>query len=145
LYKRLQKENAEGIVWKRMDAPYKQGRAGQHKKTKFWKTVDCFVTKMNPDGHESVELSVCDDAGKPHRISDSSLIGKEKNGRIGLGDVLEVKCLYSSEELHIIQPTILRKRDDKLASECGIDQVRLIVNKNWRKRNETLGSRNRGN
>jgi hypothetical protein len=132
---RLHDEKAEGFVLKNLSAVYKQGRAGQHHAVKFWKTVDCFVIELNNrhtskgDVRDSCDIGVLDANGNVVRVGSSSLIGKPN---VVPGEVVEIKCLYSSPEFHLIQPTILRRRDDKLAKDCGLNQVIEIVNKNWR-------------
>jgi len=132
---RLHNAKAEGCVFKNLDAVYKQGRAAQHHALKFWKTVDCVVLELNnkPGKHgimrDSCDLGVVDEGGKLVNVGSSSLIGKPK---VVPGEVVEVKCLYSSPSLRLVQPTIIRRRDDKLAKDCGVSQVREIINKNWR-------------
>jgi bifunctional non-homologous end joining protein LigD len=123
LLKKLYAERAEGMVFKLMDAPYKQGDAGQHFKLKFWKTADVVVIGPNPEGHDSVEIGVYN-KGKLHRVSGVSLIGRE---RVKAGDVIEIKYLYATKNLHIVQPTMLQKRDDKSPKACGADQ--LVINR----------------
>jgi bifunctional non-homologous end joining protein LigD len=123
LCKKLYAENAEGMVFKRMDAIYKQGRAGQHFKLKFWKDADVVVIGPSPEGHDSVEIGVYKN-GKLHRISGVSLIGRE---RVKAGDVITVKYLYATKNLHIVQPIMLQKRDDKQPKACTADQ--LVINR----------------
>lgn len=112
-------EKAEGVVFKDQNALYREGRSGQHHALKFWKTLDAVVIEMNPEGRDAVELGLFQD-GKIRRICGSSLIGK---GRIELGCVVEIKFLYATRDYHVVQPTILRRRDDKQPQECGVDQL----------------------
>lgn len=133
LYYRLLAENAEGMVFKNLLAVYIQGDACQHFKVKFWKTVDAFViarTVENGRVKDSVRIGVYDRKGNVIEISGVSLIGR---GKVDVGDVLEVKCLYSTPDNHIVQPVMLQKRDDKTARECTIMQLEIILNKNWMK------------
>jgi bifunctional non-homologous end joining protein LigD len=122
----LQDSKAEGIVFKKMSAAYLQGKAHQHFKLKFWKMLDCFVIEKNRDGKDAVELAVYK-SGEVYRICGASLIGKEREGKINVGDVVEIKYLYATSTWQAVQPTILRKRDDKLPIECMIEQ--MIVNR----------------
>jgi len=124
LVKKLYAENAEGMVFKRMDAVYKQGRAGQHFKLKFWKDAEFVVIGPSPEGHDSVEIGVYKKNGKLHRVSGVSLIGRE---RVVAGDVITVKYLYATKGLHIVQPVMLQKRDDKQPKACTVDQ--LVINR----------------
>jgi bifunctional non-homologous end joining protein LigD len=123
LVKKLHAENAEGVVFKRMDAVYKQGRSGSHFKLKFWKSADFVVIGPSPEGHDSVEIGVYKN-GKLHRVSGVSLIGRE---RVVAGDVIEARYLYATKNLHIVQPVMLQKRDDKQAKACTADQ--LVINR----------------
>jgi bifunctional non-homologous end joining protein LigD len=119
----LAKANAEGVVFKDLTAAYREGRREQHHALKFWKTLDAVVIGPSAKGHDSVDLGLFAN-GQIKRICGSSLIGK---GIIASGDVVEIKYLYGTRERHAVQPTILRKRDDKPAVRCTMDQ--LVINR----------------
>jgi hypothetical protein len=119
----LSKVNAEGVVFKDLRAPYREGRREQHHALKFWKTLDAVVMGPSAKGHDSVDLGLFAN-GKLKRICGSSLIGK---GVIASGDTVEIKYLYGTRERHAVQPTILRKRDDKPAVQCTLNQ--LVINR----------------
>jgi hypothetical protein len=123
----LAKDKAEGVVWRDMRAAYKQGRAGQHFKTKFVKECDVVVMGPSPKDHNSVEIGVFD-KGILRRVSGLSLNGKTT---VVTGDVVQVHYLYASKNLHLVQPCMASDgaRTDKQAADCTIDQ--LVVNKNW--------------
>ena len=131
---RLEGENAEGIVARRLDAPYKQGDSGQHKKIKFWKTVDCVVIRYDRrddfNTPTSVRIGCYNSKGRLQEVGGSSLLGKDRT--IKPGDVVEIKCLYTTPEGNVYQPTILGKRDDKKPTTCTMDKLMVYVNKNWR-------------
>lgn len=124
---RLQKERAEGMVYKDMLVLHREGRAHQHYKLKFWKDLDAVVIEPSPDGHNSVEVGVYDHQGQMHRICGVSLNGKKA---VKIGDVVKVKYLYGTADLHVKEPELLGKRTDKRASSCTIDQI--VVNKNFK-------------
>lgn len=126
LLKHLWETNCEGVVIRRMDAIYKQERAGQHFKFKFWKELDAVVIGPSPEGKDSVRIGVYDERGRLHEICGVSLIGKV---RVAPGDVLVIKYLYATADLNIVQPTILKKRTDKSPRECTVTQLEL--NKNF--------------
>lgn len=113
-------ERAEGIVFKDLNASYREGRSAQHHALKFWKTLDAVVIDMKADGKDSVELGLFNTKGQLIRIGGSSMLGK---GQLSLGHVVEVKYLYATDTYHIVQPTILRRRDDKAAKECTLSQL----------------------
>lgn len=118
--------NFEGLVLKKVDAPYRSGgRTPEWLKVKFVATADCVVLDVRDDGKESARLGLVDgvtlvDVGR------ASLIGKEKNGTIRPGDVVEVRYLYCGAGNRLYQPTILRLRDDKMPPECTIDQLKMV-------------------
>jgi bifunctional non-homologous end joining protein LigD len=125
--------NFEGLLLKDREAPYRSGgRTEEWLKVKFVSTVDCFVTGVRTDGKDSVDLGLLDvdpsRALAPTQIAvgRASLIGKEKNGTINVGDVLEVRYLYCGAGGRLFQPTILRKRDDKRAVECTTQQLKWV-------------------
>ena len=121
-------EKAEGVCFKKLDAPYKSGKNGQHLKLKFWKSLDCVVTAPNAEGHNSVEVSLYNKQGKLQRICGVSLNGKEA---VRIGDVIEIDYLYGTAKLEVVQPNLVRVRDDKKPHQCTIDQIQ--VNKNFRR------------
>lgn len=129
--------NYEGLVVKHRKSIYAPGgRNEMWLKVKFVKTADCFVMAVRDDGKESVKLGLIQwtgpglmkDSYEVHEVGRSSLIGKEKNGEIKVGDVIEVRYLYTGAGGRLYQPTILRKRDDKDMHECTIEQL-VMVNK----------------
>lgn len=118
--------NLEGLVMKLKDAPYRSGqRTHEWVKVKFFSTADVFVTAVRDDGKESVRLGVMN-GDAIQDVGRASLIGKEKNGPIELGDTIEVKYLYLGANDRLYQPTILRKRDDKLMIDCTNDQFKRV-------------------
>lgn len=134
------KNNYEGLVIKRIDAGYIAGRSDYWLKLKFVTTAECVVLDVRDDGKESVRLgmygpsvgafdpkgSVTTKDRVMHEVGRASLIGKEKNGKINKGDVVEVKYLYAGAGNRLYQPTILRKRDDKLPEQCTTGQMKFV-------------------
>ncbi len=126
----LDAENAEGAVFKPLRGVYKNGRAGQNLKLKFWKTLSAIVgdRSIENGGREKdgVDLLLYDKQGGLQRISGCSLIGRVK---VQKGEVIECKYLYGTGDGHIVQPVMIMKRDDIKPSECTTDQIK--VSKNW--------------
>jgi ATP-dependent DNA ligase len=127
--------NFEGLVLKKRSSPYRSGmRTEEWLKVKFVTTADCFVLDVRDDGKESVKLGmihwtgpgILSDSYEVREVGRASLIGKEKNGTINKGDVIEVKYLYAGANGRLYQPTILRKRDDKEMFECGTGQLKHV-------------------
>lgn len=129
------KSNFEGLVAKRTESTYiSGGRTESWLKVKFVTTADCIVLDVRDDGKESVRLGMVHWKGEGI-LSDSydlvdvgraSLIGKEKNGVINKGDVIEVRYLYAGAGGRLYQPTIVRKRTDKEMFECSTDQLKHV-------------------
>ena len=120
-------EKAEGVCFKKLDAPYRGGRADQHLKLKFWKSLDCVVMGPGHDGHNSVRVGVFTKQGQLKDICGVSLNGKVA---VKIGDVLEIDYLYGTKTLDVVQPNLVRVRDDKKPQACTVDQIQ--VNKNFR-------------
>lgn len=122
------KHGLEGLLLKKADSPYRPGgRTPEWLKLKFVSTADCIVLDVRDDGKDSVRLGLVDTDGVTIvDVGRASLIGKEKNGQIIPGDVIEVRYLYTGAGGRLYQPTILRLRDDKSVPECTVDQLRHV-------------------
>jgi len=128
LASRALREGFEGLIVKRVDAPYRSaGRMGEWMKIKFVSTIDVVVTDVRADGKDSIGYAVYLD-GELKPIGRASLIGKEKNGKIAVGDVVEVRYLYVGADGRLYQPTIVRRRDpsEKRADECNGYELRHV-------------------
>jgi bifunctional non-homologous end joining protein LigD len=113
----LQARKCEGAVLKLISAPYKPHRNGQHLKLKFWKSASCIVMEVRPNGKDSVLLGLYDGKGKLVPVGLCSTIGKAKST---VGQVVEVKYLYGTEDRQLYQAEMLGLRDDVDANECTI-------------------------
>lgn len=120
----LLEDGAEGVIVRDMTAPYVEGESGQHKKVKFWKTLEAIVVGPSPRHKNSVRLACYDDRGTLHEICGIKL----KDEKLTTGYVVEVKYLYATSRNHIVQPQLLRRRTDKQASLCTMSQ--LVIGKN---------------
>lgn len=136
LVKMLKEKYAEGFVMRDLTAPYREsneaGTLRYNFKVKFWKSLDAVVigdSKKVVDGHlrDSVRLGLFMPDGRLHEIC-----GASKKSRFMLKpmDVVEVKYLYGTDALKIVQIDILRVRDDKRPQQCTIDQIQ--INHNFR-------------
>lgn len=131
LVDRCRNEGAEGVMVKVLAGRYRPGaRSVDVLKAKFVETADVVVLDVRDDGKDSVRLGAYQLTGQTLvDVGRSSLIGKEKNGKIQKGDVLEVRYLYMGSGDRLYQPTILRKRYDKLPQECTTDQFKHVSKK----------------
>ena len=125
--------NYEGLVLKRKTSAYASGgRTPDWLKVKYVVTADCVVLDVRDDGKESIKLGLYGPSGpmtrdiRLHEVGRASLIGKEKNGVINRGDVVEVRYLYAGAGGRLYQPTILRKRTDKRPAECTTQQMKFV-------------------
>ena len=124
LWERLRRENREGIVFKRLDAPYVPGRpnsGGPHLKFKFVATVSAVVAKINVQ--RSVEVSLL----QGRNLVSCGNVTIPANHQIPrVGDVVEVRYLYSyRDSLALYQPVYLGPREDVEPGECLVSQLKF--------------------
>jgi bifunctional non-homologous end joining protein LigD len=122
----LRARNAEGVVFKRLDAPYVAGRpasTGNQLKFKFYETASCVVTGINQK--RSVALGVYDD-GKMREIGNVTIPPNQAIPQAG--DIVETRYLYAFPKGSLFQPTYLGKRDDIPREECTADQLKIKPN-----------------
>jgi hypothetical protein len=125
LIEQVTEYGAEGVVMKRRDSSYCSDMRVDHcLKYKVTHTIDCVVIERNGGDHLNATLAVFD--GKDLvTIGNTSMIGKPD---VALMEVVEVRYLYAGANGRLVQPTVLRKRTDKPAEDCTIDQL-VFVNK----------------
>ena len=124
LWQRLRQENREGIVFKRLDAPYVPGRpnqGGPQLKFKFVATLSAIVAKINEQ--RSVELSLL----KGRSLVSCGNVTIPPNQEIpAVGVVVEVRYLYAyPDSLALYQPVYLGARDDVDPGECLASQLKF--------------------
>ena len=118
--------NVEGIMLKDLTAAYSPGSRVSHSvKVKHVKTADVVVIRaergVSEIGREtgSATFGVHDDVGALVPLGSCSLIGKP---HVEPGDVIEVAYLYRPTDGSLVQPRLVRTRDDKSPHECTFDQ-----------------------
>lgn len=119
----MRARNAEGVVFKRSDAPYTQGRpnrGGAQLKLKFVATVSAMVTAVNQQ--RSVGVSLLD--GAAWQPVGSVTVPANQNVP-ALGDVVEVRYLYATPGGALYQPVLLGVRDDVEPPECLLAQLKF--------------------
>ena len=125
LLKKAEDEDSEGIMLKRIDAPYVSGRSDRggvkYKRTKH---ADLIVMGTGFDGKENALLGAFDSTGAIKGVGRASTIGK---GPVGTGDVVEVRYLYVGANGRLVQPRIIRVRTDKDPIDCTTDQLKLVA------------------
>lgn len=105
LYASLRAAGREGIVFKRLDAPYTAGRSAAQLKLKFVTTATCLVIGHNPG--RSVALAV-QDAGGLVQIGNVTIPASQPTPPVN--SLVEVRYLYAVRQL--VQPVYVSIRDD---------------------------------
>jgi len=129
LYNRLKKENAEGIVFKNINAKYKPGRpnsGGDQLKFKFCATASCLVVKTNAV-KRSIALAVYDDKGHYVQVGNCTVYPNQNIPPAG--SIVEVKYLYYFAGGSLFQPVLQGTgdctRDDIDAEDCTLKQLKV--------------------
>ena len=123
LFNWLRREKKEGIVFKRLDAPYAPSRpnsGGPQLKHKFYATCSAIVSKINDK--RSVELRLLNGDG-------FQLVGNVTipvNFDVPqVGQVVEVRYLNAHKQSHALyQPVYLGPRHDVEIHECVLSQLK---------------------
>src|ERR1035441_5813507 len=123
LFRQLQTGKKEGVVFKRLNAPYTPGRpnsGGTQRKHKFYATCSAVVSKVNDK--RSVELQLL------HRKS-WILVGNvtiPANFSVpAAAEVVEIRYLYAFRESNALyQPVYLASRKDVEQHECVLSQLK---------------------
>jgi len=124
LHATLQATGREGIVFKRLDAPYTHGRpnsGGPQLKHKFYATLSAVVSKVN--AKRSVEIRLLGKDG--WQVAGNVTV--PPNHRIPvIGRVIEVRYLYAFPDSGIVyQPVYLGERDDVEQTECTVRPLKF--------------------
>lgn len=109
LYK---EQGVEGVVFKRVDKPYKPGRPaskGDQLKFKFTNTCTCQVSALNEKGKRSVYIQMLDG----NQLVDVGKVTVLPNFDVPkIGAYVEIKYLYRHVHGALYQPVYLGERDD---------------------------------
>ena len=123
LFRHLQAEKREGVVFKRLDAPYTPGRpnsGGTQLKHKFYATCSAVVSKVNDK--RSVELRLLNGQGW---IPVGNVTIPPNSNVPTVGDVVELRYLYAFQESNALyQPVYLGPRQDVAPQECVLTQLK---------------------
>ncbi len=124
LWERLKRENREGIVFKRLDAPYVPGRpnsGGPQLKCKFVATASVIVAKINQK--RSVEVCLLNGRSL---VSCGNVTIPPNHEIPVVGAIVEVRYLYAyRDSLALYQPVYLGLRTDVDTDECTVQQLKF--------------------
>ena len=120
----LRIQNREGIVFKRIDAPYVSGRpasGGTQLKHKFYATLSAVVGNVNDK--RSIEIKLFTN----NRLVTAGNVTIPANHDLPkVGQVIEVRYLYAFRESGCLyQPVYLGVRSDALQTECLVEQLKF--------------------
>lgn len=122
LLTRLKKENAEGIVFKRLRAVYTPGRPtsyGDQVKFKFWASASVRVRTLNAKSSFQMEV-----LSKGDWVFIGNCTLPVNAPALKTGDIAEVKYLYAYSGGSLFEPSFLSKRTDISEDECLMSQLK---------------------
>jgi bifunctional non-homologous end joining protein LigD len=131
LLERMKREQREGVVFKRLDAPYTAGRpnsGGSQFKYKLYATASFIVWKVNKQRSVSLALwgtSKGQPTPTPIQVTAGNVTIPANQAVPQVGAVVEVRFLYAFKESGVIyQPVYLGQRSDIDPSECLVAQLK---------------------
>jgi bifunctional non-homologous end joining protein LigD len=130
LYERLMASGAEGIVFKRKDAPWSAGRpssGGTQLKCKFVASADVLLVENAGNAYrmQVYEKGRLRDVGNVFSgTTNESRAALDAQLSKGRKVVAEVRDLYATDSLNLFQPVFVRARTDKAEKDCLIDQLK---------------------
>lgn len=132
LWNKVKLAHGEGVVFKRLNCPVKEGRpntGGDWLKFKFTESVSCCVLEVN-SGKRSVKIGLLDSSDRQDVIKGQMMITvgnvtiPPNHGVPAAGDVVEVEYLYAYKGGSIYQPVYRGKRMDFDISVCTTGQLK---------------------
>jgi bifunctional non-homologous end joining protein LigD len=122
LINEMDEKKDEGVVFKKLDAPYSAGRpssGGDQLKLKFWKDITVRVSHQNDD-KRSVGMEILKD-GDWTGVGNITIPPNQDIPEAG--DLIDVKYLYAYDGGSLFQPIFRRLRTDYLEEECTTDKL----------------------
>jgi len=138
----LKDRGAEGVVFKRLDAPYSVGRpnaGGPALKYKFVESSTCIVASVS-ETKRSIGLTMFDDvndeSGSPPLVDIGNVTVPANQSIPRVGDLVEVRYLYRYEQGSLYQPVLVGLRDDLQREACTTSQITRIKRSSTEAENE---------
>ncbi len=121
LFAALKKDNAEGVVFKRLDAPYKAGRSDTAKKFKFYATATVRCKFLNDKNSFRMEML---SKGDWIEVGDCTFYPTKYTPKPG--DFIEVRYMYAFPQGSLYgPPVLLEQRTDCDEGDCVISQLKM--------------------
>lgn len=121
LWNRVKAAGGEGVVFKKIDAPYEPGRpnsGGTQLKFKFHETLSAIVGIVNAS--RSVSLRLVEKDGNFLEVGNVTVPANQPVPRPG--EIVEVRYLYAYDGGSLYQPVLLGTRTDVGAEDCSASQ-----------------------
>jgi bifunctional non-homologous end joining protein LigD len=117
-FEHLKSMGFEGIVFKKLDAPYSGGRGRDQWKYKFYNEASCIVVEGRV-GKKSIGLELINEIGERVFVGFCTC-----NKSAPVGSVVEIKYLYAFRGGCLYQPEFKMIRDDVNTLECTTIQLK---------------------
>jgi len=124
MFNRLKLNDAEGVVFKLVDAPYEPGRpssGGPQLKCKFYESASCIVLSQSKV-KSSIAVGVLDDDGNMVEVGNVTVYPNQVTPIVDA--IVEVKYLYYYPNGSLYQPVLLDIRDDIDKNECLLSKLK---------------------
>lgn len=108
-------DGAEGVVFKRLDAPYSPGRGEDAFKWKFVASATVLVAARN--AKRSIVAAVVDDAGAELRVGNVTIPPNHEVPPVGAYVEVEYLYCFPGEDGCLYQPVYKGQRDDKTEAD----------------------------
>lgn len=122
---RLRACQAEGVVFKRLDAPFESGRSAAALKFKFVDSATCIVVRQNQQ--RSVVVGLLDAGGNMEELGNVTIPADKAVPAVDT--LVEVRYLYRYERGCFEQPVYLGPRTDMTRTDATADQIARIKRK----------------
>lgn len=111
----------EGVMVKRTGSSYQPGqRSDDWLKAKLTTTIDVVVMEVGRKGKASLAVGAYENG---ILIEVGAVAVKRGMAGIQKDDVIEARYRHASEDRRLVEPRFLRRRPDKAAADCTIDQL----------------------
>lgn len=124
MFNKIKVEKGEGVVFRRLDAPYTEGRpnaGGTALKFKFREEASFQCLGNSASGKRSVRLGLLDDNANLIEVGNVTVPPNQPVPEAGA--VVEVIYLYMFQNGAVFQPVLKGIRDDVTPEECRLSQV----------------------